>query len=450
MVKRENVIWVIADQLRQQALGCYGDENARTPNIDQLASVGLRYTRAYSGFPLCCPFRGSMLTSRYPHSCVPGHEFRMPEEYPTIATAFTEAGYRTAYFGKWHVDGFHESEGRAAFHTVARERRGGFETWLGYDNNNIQWDSYLHGHDESGKEVPHFRLEGYETDVLTDLFLEYMDRRAEDDEPFFAVLSVQPPHDPYVAPADYTGHFSSNRLTLRQNVPVGGNVEAQARRELAGYYAQIENLDANVGRLVERLHERGLYEKTHILFFSDHGDMHGSQGLFRKTVPYQEAVSIPFVLSGTRSSYGGYRTGECEILLNHVDIAPTTLGLCGIEVPSWMEGRNLCGPRFGTSLAEDEPDSVYLQSVVPTGHKDSCDKPYRGIITSDGWKYVCFEGCDYLLFDLNEDPCEMSNLAHNSRYALERKRLRERLRAWVEATGDRFDIASWGDEGPST
>lgn len=440
MPRKENVIWVVADQLRQQALGCYGDENARTPNIDQLASVGLQYTQAYSGFPLCCPFRGSMLTSRYPHTCVPGHEFRMPEEYPTIAAPFAEAGYKTAYFGKWHVDGFHESEGRAAFHTVPHERRGGFETWLGYDNNNAQWDSYLHGHDESGNEVMHFKLKGYETDKLTELALKYIDRRAEDSEPFFAVLSVQPPHDPYVAPSEYARHFNANRLTLRQNVPVGGRLEAQARRELAGYYAQIENLDANVGRLVERLHERGLYEKTHIIFFSDHGDMHGSQGLFRKTVPFQEAVSIPFVISGTASSYGGYRTGSCDLLLNHVDIAPTSLGLCGIKVPSWMEGRDLSGARFGKSPAEGGADSVYLQSVVPTGHRDSCDKPYRGIVTSDRWKYVCFEGTDYLMFDLDKDPYERCNLAHTSRYQQERAMLRERLRQWVTTTGDRFAI----------
>lgn len=95
-----------------------------TPNIDALADMGVNFTRAVSGYPLCCPFRGSMLTSCYPHECVPGHEYQMPPEMPTIADVFNENGYHTAYFGKWHLDGFHEREGRAALHTVPPGRRG--------------------------------------------------------------------------------------------------------------------------------------------------------------------------------------------------------------------------------------------------------------------------------------------------------------------------------------
>ena len=99
-------------------LSCNGDPNVHTPNIDALADMGVNFTRAVSGYPLCCPFRGSMLTSRYPHECVHGHEYQMPPEMPTIADVFNENGYHTAYFGKWHLDGFHEREGRAALHTV--------------------------------------------------------------------------------------------------------------------------------------------------------------------------------------------------------------------------------------------------------------------------------------------------------------------------------------------
>lgn len=109
--KRSNVIWVFGDQHRAQALGCNGDGNVHTPNIDNLAAGGVHFNRALSGFPLCCPTRGSLLTGRYPHHCVPGHEHRLPEDQPTIANVFNEEGYETAYFGKWHLDGFQESEG---------------------------------------------------------------------------------------------------------------------------------------------------------------------------------------------------------------------------------------------------------------------------------------------------------------------------------------------------
>src|SRR3954470_11832791 len=100
-----------------------------------------QFTGNISGFPLCCPFRGPMLTSRYPHQCVPGHEYPLPAGIPTVADVFNENGYKTAYFGKWHLGGFHESEGRAAFFITDPDRRGNFQTWMGYENNNSQWDT---------------------------------------------------------------------------------------------------------------------------------------------------------------------------------------------------------------------------------------------------------------------------------------------------------------------
>ena len=216
---RPNVIWILGDQLRAQALGCAGDPNATTPNLDALAAQGVRFSSAVSGMPLCCPFRGSMLTSRYPHHCVPGHEFPLPAGQPTIANVFNDAGYHTAYFGKWHLGGFHESQGRAAMFIVPPDRRGGFTTWTGYENNNSQYDTWVHG--GQGKDAFHYRLPGYETDELTNLLIGHIKERAaaRDGKPFFAALSVQPPHNPYVAPAEFMRHYAPGRIALRANVP---------------------------------------------------------------------------------------------------------------------------------------------------------------------------------------------------------------------------------------
>src|ERR1035437_4958226 len=142
---RPNVIWIFGDQHRGQALSCAGDPNLQTPNIDNLAVDGVHFQSAVCGFPLCCPFRGSLITSRYPHHCVPGHEYPMPQDQPTIATAMKQHGYQTAYFGKWHLDGWHERDGRAAFHIVPPERRGGFEHWAAYEHNDSPWDCWIHG-----------------------------------------------------------------------------------------------------------------------------------------------------------------------------------------------------------------------------------------------------------------------------------------------------------------
>jgi arylsulfatase A-like enzyme len=346
-------------------------------------------------------------------------------------------------------------------HIVPPERRGGFATWVGYENNNSQWDSWVHGGE--GKDAYHYRLPGYETDALTDLFIRHLHERAADKDaatgkakPFFAVLSVEPPHDPYQAPAEFMAHYNAEQMELRPNVPLHANLPPAgaaevlgarrsiaeiARQELAGYYAQIENWDWNIGRTVDALAEQGLLGDTHILIFADHGDMHGSQGLFRKTNPYEESVRIPMILSGEQPFYDQHRTGRPGTLFGAVDIAPTTLGLCGVASPDWMEGHDYSGRRLGTRPQTADPDSVYLEQVVPApGHYDTINTPYRGLVTRDGWKYVCFEHQTWLMFNLIEDPYEQVNVAFNPMYQNERNKLIARLKQWVADTGDTFNV----------
>jgi arylsulfatase A-like enzyme len=458
---RPNVIWLIADQWRSQAIGANGDPNARTPNIDRLCSSGINFDQARSGFPLCSPFRGSMLTGRYAHHMVPGHQYPLPQGQETIANIFNNAGYHTGYFGKWHLGGFQEKDGRTAMDIVPPDRRGGFNTWVGYENNNSQWDSWVHG--GAGKDAFHYRLPGYESDALTDLFIQHLQQRAADKtadqvKPFFAVLSVQPPHNPYVAPAEYMAHYNAERMRLRPNVPLFANlppngatqsfgdrvsIAERARQELAGYYAQIENWDWNVGRIVDSLSGLGLLTNTHIMMFADHGDMHGSHGLFLKTNPYEESVRIPMIVSGEVSFYDQRGTGRRSTLFSQVDIAPTTLGLCGLAAPAWMEGHDYSGHRLRFRPAPVEPDSVYLEQVIPVPYADCIDSPYRGLVTKDGWKYVCFENQSWLMFNLNEDPYEQVNVALNAEYQTQRKQLIARLKQWVADTGDKFSIPTY-------
>jgi arylsulfatase A-like enzyme len=439
---RPNILWLFGDQHRAQALSCMGDTNLSTPTLDRLAEEGRHFDRALSGMPLCCPFRGSMIASRYPHVCVPGHEYPLPPGTPTIVQPLKAAGYHTGYFGKWHLDGWHERDGRAAMHIVPPERRCGFDVWVGYDNNNRQYDSWVHGGE--GDKAFHYKLPGYETDCLTDLLINYLKDRAKDaaegrGRPFFAVMSVQPPHDPYVAPPEYMEKHKAEDLTLRANVPDVKRVVEQARRELAGAYAQIENLDFNIGRIRKALAETGLDKNTYILFFSDHGDMHGSHGQFRKTTPYEEALRIPFIIAGGPRAEQ-LKRGRDRAPLGAVDIAPTTLGLAGLPKPDWMQGTDYSPHVFDGRERPEDPDSAFLQSVIPTRHGDSVDRPWRGIATRDGWKYVCLEGVPWLMFNLNEDPYERVNLAHNTKFGGPRKGLHERLAAWIEKTGDKFPL----------
>jgi arylsulfatase A-like enzyme len=438
---RPNVIWILGDQFRSQALACNGDPNARTPNLDRASTDGIVLGNNLSGFPLCCPFRGSLLTSRYPHECVSGHEYPLPAGQKTVADVFNANGYDTAYFGKWHLGGWHEKDGRAAFFITDPDRRGGFKNWSGYENNNSQWDCWVHG--GRGKDAFHYRLPGYETDELTNLLLRYVEGRATEQnrrQPFFAVLSVQPPHDPYVAPQEFMARYNPEKIELRANVAHSDTIRTQARKDLAGYYAMIENLDWNYGRVMAALAKLGLLDNTHVFFFADHGDMHGSHGLYRKTNPYEESIRTPMILSGGQPRYNGWKVGTVPVLSNHVDIAPTTLGLCHINKPDWMRGTDFSHYRIGKASGSPEPDSAYLQNVIPTGHPDSINTPYRGIVTKEGWKYVCFEDSSWLMFNLLDDPYEEANLARNNRYRSERNKLKDRLKQWVSETNDKFQV----------
>jgi len=432
---RSNVIWITADQLRQQAVGFMGDPNAHTPHLDRLASEGVVFTHAVAGSPLCCPFRGSMLTSKYPHAAVPKHEDPLPEDLPTVVGPLKEAGYHTAYIGKWHLDGFKEARGRAAMHIVAPHRRGGFDHWIGYENNNSQWDCWVHGQTESGEQ--HWRLPGYETDALTDLFLDHIRKHVSSSDgqqkPFFAALQVQPPHNPYTAPAQWMQRYTPGAVALRPNVPRIPEYENQARRELAGYYAMVENLDWNIGRIVSCLSELGIADHTHILFFSDHGDLLGSHGHFRKLSPYEESLRIPFLMGGGQLSRR-FKRGVSDAPINHVDIAPTTLGLCGIDVPSWMDGYDYSGHRLPEKTAAPEPDSAFLQLCNETGNP--VDRPWRGIVSRDGWKYAVLEGQPWMLFNLNNDPYELVNHALNPAHKGKRAHLQQRLAQWMDETDD--------------
>ena len=450
-----NVIWIVADQMRAQATGYAGDPNARTPNLDRLAAEGTNFTRAVSGSPLCSPFRGALMTGRYPHdNGVTGNRYPLDEHTRTVAHAFNDAGYRTCYVGKWHLDGDRPGVEPAwnsdQTQLIPPERRGGFQDWWAYENRNRPFDCHLHTDEDrvpaglpvvaKADGMARFRVPGYETDGLTDIFLDWLGEHAAD--PFFAVLSVQPPHNPYTAPAEEMARHVPGQIRLRPNVPDIPQVTERARRDLAGYHAAIERLDHNVGRLRTALDELGLTDSTYLVFLSDHGDLHGSHGQWRKTAPWEESIRIPFLIGGpTREHQNANRQ---DVPVNHVDIAPTTLGLCGLPVPAEMAGtdfsRLVTPDGYRPPTWDGPPDSAYLSLPVAPGHPQSVDRPWRGIVTRDNWKYASFEGHPWLLFNLDEDPYELVNLAHDPAYHAVRSALHERLREWITRTGDTFEL----------
>lgn len=437
---KPNVLWIFGDQHRGQALGIAGDSNVSTPNIDNLAREGVYFRQAVSNNPWCTPFRGSLMTGQYSHRCVWKTPQRLDPNHRTIADMLDSVGYRCHYIGKWHLGGSNED------HYIPKEERGRFHSWLGYENINNPYYCTVHGHDDDGSELEARRLDGYETDALTDLLINRLERESDRmkgdcTDPFFAVLSVQPPHNPYVAPSKFTDRHSPAEIKLRPNVPPVERLRIEAQTDLAGYYGQIENLDWNLGRIRSALSRLGLADDTIIMFFSDHGDMHLSHGMREKSSPWEESIRIPCIIGGQKP-FGERRAGPVDSLFSATDILPTTLGLCGVEKPSNLPGFDFSRYRWNSQEVplDGEPESVYLQHLVRKMHPGSIDRPWRGVVTRDGWKYACMPGAPLCMYNLNEDPYETHNMVFQRRYLKERTWLHGLLAEWITSTGDDFEL----------
>jgi arylsulfatase A-like enzyme len=317
--ERPNVIWVFADQMRGQAMSCaterHGpDCNVHTPNLDRLAGEGTRFSAACSSYLVCVPFRFTAMTGQYAHSrVVPTIHYRMSPAERTIADEFTDAGYHTAYFGKWHLDGG-PMGGPGGPCRLPENRRGGFREWHGFNLRNDYYDTWIQ-HDDA---EPVFH-EGYQTDVLFDLFCDWL--RQRDAQPFFGALSFEAPHPPMEVPEENRRRQADRRMWRRPNVAEPGGKPFDDSRHLWGqgweeelanweerarcYYAMVENADDNLGRLMGVLEETGLADDTVVLFFADHGELLGSHHLFTKSSPYEESINIPFIVRGP-----GIRAGQ--------------------------------------------------------------------------------------------------------------------------------------------
>jgi len=285
MDTRPNLVFVFGDQWRMQATGYNGDPNARTPVLDRFAQQSVCFSNAAAGCAVCSPFRASLMTGQYPltHGVFVNDVDIVSDAVP-LAECFDRAGYRTAYIGKWHIDG----HGRDTF--VPPARRLGFRFWRGYECTHSYNESPYYADDPTPRRWP-----GYDAECQTDLAVDCLRELGAGQSPFLLMLSWGPPHAPYhTAPTEYRSRFSPEQIQLSPNVP--DEVAEQSRRDLSGYYAHIAALDDCFGRLLQTLAEEGLSDNTIVVFTSDHGDMLGSHGMWKKQSPWDESQRIPFLL----------------------------------------------------------------------------------------------------------------------------------------------------------
>ena len=433
-MSKPNVVFLLTDQWRLQALGYAGNSQVQTPNIDRLARQSVNFENAISGYSVCCPWRASFLTGQYPltHGVIV-NDVPISSQPVGLGEAFKRQGYNTAFIGKWHVDG----QGRSSY--IPPERRLGFDTFLALEcTHDYNRSAYYAGDDPTKR-----YWKGYDVFAQAKAAQEFM-RAQTDGQPFMLVLSWGPPHNPYeTAPKQYRDMYEASEIQLRPNVP--DEWAEEAREWLAGYYAHCSAIDKSVGDMMAALDELGMADDTVLVFASDHGDMLGCQGTERKQKPWDESIRVPFLLR--YPARYGREPRAVDAFLNPHDIMPTLLGVCGLEIPASVEGRDFSPALSGETV---ESQGALLACFHPFGewHRGVGGQEYRGIRSA---RYTYCRGLHgpWLLYDNQADPYQMRNLAASAEHAQLRAELDTLLQRELDAIGDDFlpgmrYIERWG------
>lgn len=420
--RRPNVLFVMPDQMRGQALGCMGDPNVKTPNLDRLASQGILFRHTYANSPVCSPARAILQTGLYCHrNGMVANDLRLREDHITVAEMLAKQGYRTGFIGKWHLDGGPRLPG----YVPPGPRRQGYQFWAANECNHNHFRSQYFR--DTPAPIP---ISRFETEVWTDLALEFLEQSRKDNRPFFLTVQMGPPHDPYRAPESYEAQYDPARIQLRPNWKPGPGVPGP--KEIASYYAMIASIDDQVGRLMRALDEFGMTEDTIVLFSSDHGDMLGSHGQRLKRKPWEESVLVPGILRYPKR----VKPGRIEdVLISHVDFVPTLLALCDVTPEVELQGTDLSKLVLGEK--SETPDAVLFQIFGPY-QGDGTPGGWRGLRTHR-YKYARFRERPWVLYDLEQDPYELHNLVSDPSAQKLLGELDKQLEAFMARVGDSWN-----------
>jgi len=465
---RPNVLVIFDDQLRAAACSVYGGKNITTPNMERMAREGMTFNNATSTCPLCTPFRGMLQTGRYPtHSGIVLNWIETNTHQPTIAKTFAQAGYDTGFIGKWHLsagarkkDGLHfmtDEQKKEAHRKHVRYRkenpnseyvppgpqRLGYTHWQAFnfhcDFNNYYW------YEDEPKKI--FR-EGFETDIQTDQTIEFMRQHQQAGKPFFAMMAPHPPHppfDPAFAPKGYLENIPKD-LHWLPNVPEGQAHRVNQQRARC-YYSMCKNMDDNLGRILDFMDASGLSDNTVLVFTADHGEMLGSQGRENKMVPYAEAVNIPMIIRWPGHVPAGTRTNVLQTPMDHM---PTLCSLAGLGTPDTADGADLSDVVLGKS--KSGRDAILMANYV--SHWDYCDTGTRWVewrgVRTERYTYFKWLNGKEELYDNQDDPYQMKDLAQGRKDLPTLKKMRSRLKDFMVEAHDELvpgtAYADWYDE----
>lgn len=418
--RKKNIIFYFTDQQR------YDTANSDImPNLYSLSREGVTYTDCYTCQPVCGPARACIQSGVYATEtgCYKNN-ISLPRDITPLAEFFNTEGYDTAYIGKWHLAsdrGFNcEKE------AIPRERLSGYRYFRGADVLEFTshgYDGYVF--DEEGNRID---FTGYRADRINDFALEYLDN-APEGKPFFMFISQLEPHH-----QNDRGHFEGYRDTVGKyrsfRVPdelrhFRGNYD----EEYADYLSAINRIDYNLGKLIDKLKEKGIYEETVIVFTSDHGCHFKTRNMEYKRSCHDSSTHIPLVIRG-----GDFRGGKSDNrLVSLIDLPATLLSIADIDIPDYFKGYDLCD--------DDERDCVYIQiSESQCGrairtkeykYSVSAPTPALGMTMAKSPVYV-----EEYLYNLTEDPMELHNLIKDPSYGIVRNKLRKMLLAEMKKAGE--------------
>lgn len=436
-----NIILLMTDQLRGDALGYAGHPDVKTPYLDTLAARGVVFDRAYSACPSCIAARAALHTGmEQSHHGRVGYEDSVPWRYPhTLAGELSRAGYYTQCVGKMHVHplrnylGFHNVDLHDGYLHAARY--GG----VPYRESQLVADDYFYwlkkelGADADVTDTgidcnswvarPWTHEEKYHpTNWVTDRCLDFL-RRRDLDQPFFLMASYLRPHPPFDAPQPYFDLYKDKDLRppfvgtwesdedLRRDGRIfdskTGPIDPElARQAQIGYYACITHLDHQIGRLIMALVEHEVYDDTIILFTADHGEELCDHHMFRKSRPYEGSCRIPFFITAGKNTDLAAKAGStCHAVVELRDVMPTLLSAAGAAIPDSVDGADLL------PLAR-EPE----KAVRPWLHGEHSYGPYSNHwIVTETDKYIWHAATGQeQYFDLQNDPHELTDLINDS------------------------------------